>query len=307
MDRVEVVDWRELDIARLILLERAADTVFIGRQIEDNGFGRIFGGQILAQALAAIAHTLAPDRPIHALQLMFCASGRLDKPVRYAVQALSDGATTSVRSLRIEQGGRILCVATASARQPSAAFEHNEPLSRPVSGPEYHADAATLVERHRVEMGGHALERVALKSAIEVRLVDAPRHLADPPPGGDGGPVHFWVRSPRPLPDDPMAHQCAVAYLTDYILAHVPPRQVMSYPATKGLAAASVNHALWFYRPLRADEWLLVEVCSPVATAGRGLATAKVYDGQHRVAAVTTQEFVYSASGLRGKDPGFHG
>ena len=88
-------------------------------------------------------------------------------------------------------------------------------------------------------------------------------------------------------------HQCAVAYLTDYILAHVPPLQIMPYAATKSVAAASVNHALWFYRPLRADAWLLVEVSSAVAAAGRGLATAKVYDSQRRVAAVTTQECVY--------------
>ncbi len=86
-----------------------------------------------------------------------------------------------------------------------------------------------------------------------------------------------------------------MAYLTDYILAHVPPLQIMPYAATKRVGAASVNHALWFYRPLRADEWFLVEVSSPVAAAGRGLATAKVYDSQRRVAAVTTQECVYRA------------
>ncbi|MDO8704705.1 MAG: thioesterase family protein [Sulfuricaulis sp.] len=84
-----------------------------------------------------------------------------------------------------------------------------------------------------------------------------------------------------------------VAYLTDYVLAHVPLLQVMPYPETGRMLAASVNHALWFYGHVKADDWFLVEVSCPVAASGRGLATAKIYDGQGRVVAVTSQECVY--------------
>jgi acyl-CoA thioesterase-2 len=292
-EHAEVVDWADLDIARLVSLESDKPNVFVSRFNEDNGAGRIFGGQILAQALAAVSRTVPAERPIHSLQLTFCNSGKPARPVRYAVQSLSDGVTTSVRGLRADQDDRLVCVGNASCRRLGKAFEHDDPVSRPVSGPELHVDAATLVEGDRLAFAGHPLEYIARKGAIELRLVDAPRRFLDPLTSGDDRRVHFWVRSPKPLPNDPIMHQCAVAYLTDYILAHVPPLQIMPYAATKSVGAASVNHALWFYRPLRADAWLLVEVSSAVAAAGRGLATAKVYDSQRRVAAVTTQECVY--------------
>lgn len=85
MREVEVVDWAQLDIARLMMLGAEADNCFVSRQNEDNGAGRIFGGQILGQVLSAIARTVATDRPLHALQLMFCSSGHPAQPVRYSI------------------------------------------------------------------------------------------------------------------------------------------------------------------------------------------------------------------------------
>jgi acyl-CoA thioesterase II len=224
---------------------------------------------------------------------MFCASGRPGLPVRYTVERLSDGASTSVRGVRAEQGGRIVCAATASCRGPEPGFDHDDAIAADVLGPHMHADAKVLVQRDPAVWAGHPLEYVSRKGSIELRLVDAPRHFSDWPERRGGELLHVWVRSPGPLPADPFMHQCAVAYLTDYVLAHAPPLQLMSYHATKRMATASVNHALWFYRPFKADQWLLVEIACPVAGSGRGLATAKVYDTQRRVVAVTTQECSY--------------
>lgn len=211
------------------------------------------------------------------------------------MESVSDGATTSVRSLRAAQGNRTLCIATASCQRPGSAFEHNDADAQAevAAGPLTHCDMQTLVERNGQAMAGHPLDFIAHKGSIEMRLVDAPRYFEASTQHGGAGRVYFWVRSPKSLPDDPVVHQCAVAYLTDYVLANVPPLQVMSYPETARMLAASVNHALWFYRPIKADDWLLVEVYCPVAASGRGLATAKVYDGKGRVVAVTTQECVY--------------
>lgn len=292
-----MVDWAELDIAGLMVLEGAGPNVFVGRRNEENGSGRIFGGQILGQSLVAVARTVPPDRPIHSMHLIFCASGRPDLPVRYTVEVLSDSPNTSVRSVRAEQGRRVVCVATVSCRAPGVAFDHDGALACEVPGPLMHADAAALVESDPTGLAGHPLDFIARKGSIELRIADVARHGAEWSARRDGRPFHVWVRSPRALSDDQLLHQCAVAYLTDYVLAHVPPLQVMPYPTTKRMLAASVNHALWFYRPLRADQWLLLEISCPVAAAGRGLSTAKVYDGERHVVAVTTQECVYRDSG----------
>lgn len=296
ISKAEIVDWTRLDIAQLIALEQEGDATFVGQHNEDNGVGRIFGGQILAQTLSAAARTVAADRPVHSMQLTFCASGRPALPVRYTVHKLSDGATTSVRSVHAMQGAKTICVAAVSSQRPGAAFEHEEAVAGPVPDPASQPDAASLVEQHRSALAGHPLEFIAAKSAVEMRLVDARRHLSRPMIPGSQDRFQCWVRTPRRLPDDPVAHQCAVAYLTDYVLAHVPPLQVWPYTQTMRAPAASVNHALWFYRPMRADEWMLLEVSCPVAAAGRALATAKVYDTQEHIVAITTQECVYRAT-----------
>jgi len=289
----EVVDWARLDIGQLMSLEAADDDVFVSRHNEDNGAGRIFGGQILGQSLAAVARTVPPQRRVHSLHLTFCAAGRPSLPVHYKVERLRDGASASVRGVRAEQGGRIVCVATASCRGQEVGFDHDDAIALDVAGPFAHTDAKAMVHRDPDTWKGHPLDFVSRKGSIELRLVHAPRDFSDAPQRRGGELLHVWVRSPSTLLTEPFMHQCAVAYLTDYVLAHVPPLQRMPYVDTKRIAAASVNHALWFYRPFKADEWLLVEIACPVAAAGRGLATAKVYDVQRRVVAVTTQECVY--------------
>lgn len=293
MGKVEVVDWAQLDIARLMMLGAETDSCFVSRHNEDNGAGRIFGGQILGQVLSSIARTVKTDRPVHALQLMFCSSGHPAQPVRYKVESVSDGATTSVRSLHATQADRTLCIATASCRRPGSAFEHNDAQAEVAADPMTDFDVRTLVAQNGEALAGHPLDFIARKSSIEMRLVDAPRYFGASTQLGGARRVSFWVRSPKLLPDDLVVHQCAVAYLTDYVLAHVPQLQVMSYPETGRMLAASVNHSLWFYGPIKADDWLLVEVSCPVAASGRGLATAKVYDDHGRVVAVTSQECVY--------------
>ena len=288
-----LADWAELDIESLMTLTASGRDSFVGDKNEDNGAGRVFGGQILGQALAAAASTVASDRPAHSLQLMFTNAGDPSCRMRYEVERVSDGGRTSVRSVRAEQRGKPICLAIASFRTAGSAFEHDERVGDIVAEPHELPTISSVVENWGQLVPGHPYEFIARKASVEVRPVDVVQPSATQEPLPPGGRVYYWVRTPRSLPEDPMLHLCAVAYLTDYVLAHTPALQVMSVLEAGRLQVASVNHTLWFYRPCRADEWLLLEASCPVAGSGRGLAIGKVYDGQRQVVAVTTQECVY--------------
>lgn len=291
-----LADWAELDIASLMKLTASGQDSFVGGKNEDNGAGRVFGGQILGQVLAAAASTVATERPAHSLQLMFTNSGDPSHCMHYEVERASDGGRTSVRTVRAKQRGKLICLAIVSFRTAGSAFDHGEPVSDIVADPDQYPDVASVLANWGELLPGHPLEFIARKGSVEVRIVDAVQARGTRDSLVPNGRVYYWVRTPKSLPVEPTLHQCAVAYLTDYVLAHVPPLQVMSAVEAGRLQVASVNHTIWFYRPCKADEWLLLEVTCPVAATGRALAIAKVYDAQRQVVAIATQECVYRAA-----------
>lgn len=292
VDQARIVDWAQLNLAELMALEREPGDIFVGLHNEDNGAGRIFGGQVLGQALAAAGRTLPVERSIHSLQLTFCSGGRPSSAIRYRVESVSDGATTSVRSVRAEQGSRLVCVATVSAQVPGRAFEHDDPPRDWIPDAAACADVRALVAGDSDQLGGHPLGFLARKGSVEARLVDYERYVAAPGERSEAGPLRFWIRSAHPLTSNALIRQCAVAYLTDYLLAHAPPLRVGPYSDVGRMRIASINHAFWFHRPID-DDWLLVDATCPMAASGRGLVTAKVYDRARHVVAVTAQECIY--------------
>ena len=285
--------WDGRDLTELLDLAALGGGRFRSRCYEANDNGRIYGGQMLSQALVAAARTAPAGRPASFLQFLFVAGGLPGQAIDYEVSLLQEGKRFSSRHVGGAQpNGRIVCDASVSFATPIAAPAHQvaapadsglgrDPERLPsldeIDAPEVRDIETTLVYAYRPHV------------AIDLRAPFVEDFLrAD----GRQPRVRFFTRLRRRLPDDTSLHAAAFAYLSDYwinfvaCLPHVP-----AAAATRSrLYIASLNHAVWLHRPLRADEWLLFDCVSPSAALGRGLAIARVYDQSGDLVASATQE-----------------
>lgn len=285
-----VAEWDGHDLAALLDLAEIASGRFRNRRSERNENNRIFGGQLLGQAVAAAGRTVGGDRAATCLQFLFAAGGLTEQAIDYDVVALQDGKRFSSRSVRGSQaGGRVVCDASVSFAVALEAPSHAaaapkdcglalDPDKLPgladIDAPEAREVERTLVYAYREH------------SAIDFRLP----FVDDVLRGDANGPrVRFFIRVRRRLGDDPALHAAAFAYISDYwinfaaCIAHVRPQRPRLY-------VASLNHAIWFHEPFRADEWLLFDCMSPRAAHGRGLTIARVYARSGKMVASATQE-----------------
>jgi acyl-CoA thioesterase-2 len=285
-----VAEWDGWDVAGLLDLAEIAPGRFRSRRSERNEHGRIYGGQLLGQAMAAAARTVDGDRAATHLQFLFAAGGLTEQAVDYEVLALQDGKRFSSRGVRAAQArGRIVCDASVSFAKAldapshgSAAPEDSGLALDPDKLPglaDLDAPQARDVER-TLDYGYRE------HSAIDLRLP----FVDDVLRGDPGGPrVRFFIRTRRPLGDAPTLHAAAFAYISDYwiniaaCIAHV-------RPTAPKLYVASLNHAIWFHEPFRADDWLLFDCASPRAADGRGLTIARIYAQSGEMVASATQE-----------------
>ena len=271
--------WDGRDIADLLGLSPNGQDRFQSRCSERNEHGRIYGGQLMGQALLAAADTVAPDRPASYMQFLFLAGGLTDRPIDYAVTPLQDGKRFSSRHVRGSQAGsRIVCDASVSFAAPIESPSHQTPpppdcglATDPENLPgldDINAPEARDVER---------VLNYGYRPHVAIDFL-AP-FVEDLLPGSPIEPrVRFWMRMRTPMPDHPALHAAAFAYLSDYwinfaaCIAHV---ETMAN-ADARLYVASLNHAIWFHRPLRADQWLLFDCVSPSGAFGRGLSTGRI-------------------------------
>ena len=285
--------WDGRDLADLLDLAPHGPGHFRARAFEANDNARIYGGQMLGQSLMAATLTAPGGRPASFLQFLFAAGGLPGQAIDYEVATLQEGKRFSSRHVRGAQaGGRIVCDASVSFATPLAAPAHQvaapadsgfgrDPERLPgldgIEGPQVRDIEETLVYAYRPHF------------AIDVR---AP-YVEDFLRADEARPrTRFFTRLRRRLPDDPALQAAGFAYLSDYwinfvaCLPHVP-----AAAATRSrLYIASLNHAIWLHRPLRADAWLLFDCTSPSAALGRGFATARVYDERGALVASVTQE-----------------
>lgn len=285
--------WDGRDLAELLDLAPRGSGGFRARRHEANDNGRIYGGQMLGQTLVAAARTAPPGRPASFVQLLFVAGGLPGQAIDYEVATLQEGKRFSSRHVTGAQpNGRIVCDASVSFAAPIAAPAHQaappadsgfgrDPERLPgvdeIDAPEVRDIEATLVYVYRPHF------------AIDLRAPYVEDFLR-------GDPLQprtrFFTRLRRRLADDAALHAAAFAYLSDYwinfvaCLPHVP----AAAAKRSRLYIASLNHAIWLHRPLRADEWLLFDCVSPSAALGRGLAIARVYDPAGALVASVTQE-----------------
>jgi acyl-CoA thioesterase II len=278
------MDYRLAAVVELLDLEQLEVNLFRGNS-RDVGSPQVFGGQVLGQALKAAYGTVEPDRIAHSLHAYFLSRGDFNAPIVYSVDRARDGRSfTSRRVIAIQHGEQIFNMA-ASFQVPQPGVEHQ--LTMPiVPGPENLPGAARAEE-----MPSHLSERqrhyFAHEWPFEFRMV--PWDANDAVPGG--APQRYvWLRALERLPDDDVLHRCLLAYVSDLQLLATAtlPHVLAGESAT--VVLASIDHAMWFHRPLRVDEWFLHAIESPSASGARGFARASIFSRDGVLAASTAQE-----------------
>ncbi|MGW6912461.1 acyl-CoA thioesterase [Kitasatospora sp. NPDC054939] len=278
--------------ADLLLIEQLDENTFRGH-CHAGAPMRAFGGQVAAQALTAAGRTLGDGRSVHSLHGYFLLPGNPSEPIRYEVDRVRDGLSYATRRVCAVQdtarGRAVIFTLSASFKHAEEGEERQRPMP-PVPGPEELPDAFALLD----PADRDAFSQTAGFRTLELRFV--PADAPGVPPAAPGMPEQYvWLRTGSALPgDDPLLHVCALTYLSDLTLAstaalHVQPNYFQRTEPPRMLLA-SLDHAMWFHRPFRADEWLLFAQRSPSSSDGRGLALGEFYDREGRLVASAVQE-----------------
>jgi acyl-CoA thioesterase II len=279
-------------IARALLdLEQITERRFRSTYSQDNYQSAIFGGQALAQALAAAQRTVATWLP-HTCTGYFLKPGAIGEPVDYEVEVVRDGRRFAARRVLASQAGKAIFDLLCSFHDAEPGFAHQQGDAADVPLPENLPPLLNFVRVHADRLPAQILERHEQFHAsfpVELRLAEAERVFFGE---RDNLPRAYWLRmkSAEGI-EDPSAHRCLLAFMSDYWLAGAagaPHRSPAS--ATNDLSVASLNHSLWFHGPVRADEWLLFRTDSPWAGEGRGMARGLIYDRRGGMVASVVQE-----------------
>jgi acyl-CoA thioesterase-2 len=272
-------------LVQLLSLERIEENLFRG-ETQDLGWGQVFGGHVLGQALSAAAKTVPEDRHVHSLHGYFLLPGSVDRPIVYDVDRIRDGSSFTTRRVKAIQNGRAIFNMSASFQIDEDGFEHADEMPE-VDGPEELSSQVELARRVADLIPEPMRDRFTSPSPIEIRPV-RPRNLFDPdvrPPTSAA-----WYRAAGDLPDDPAIHRYLMAYASDFnfLSTSMNPHGVSWL--TPGMQVASLDHSMWFHRPFRMDEWLLHVVESPSASGARGLVRGRMFTRDGRLVASTAQE-----------------
>lgn len=280
-----VAPWSRLD--DVLGLECVAPGHYRCAVTHGNANGRVFGGQLIGQIAAAGLTQAAPDRPISMLQMTFLRGARLGTPLDYHVSTVQQGKRVTTVQVRGEQDGMAIVTGHASFQQPQSfdQWQPDAPSLQP--SPDTLPDANTLESEHGPRLRAAGFGGFLGGNTIEFRFVDAERELRpqDPTTG-----FRLWVRVASALPDTRSVHDAAVAYLSDWWFAYASFGAGVTAHPGRGHYVASLNHAMWFHAPCRADEWLFYTMRSQHIGGGRGLNLGQIYRRDGVLVATTTQE-----------------
>ena len=273
-------------LVELLGLERLDDTNFRG-QSQDLGWGNIFGGQALGQALSAAAQTVPQDRLVHSLHAYFLRLGDASKPVHYAVDCIRDGKSFTTRRVVAEQKGRAIFNLAASFQRVEDGPEHQRPMMPEAPDPESLPTESEIIRRYADRLPPGMRRRGESDRPFEIRNVDP----MDPTNPEKRPPVRqVWCRANGPLPDDAALHRYLLAYASDF---NMMPTAVQPHGLSwlkREIIVASLDHAMWFHQPFRVDEWLLYDLESPSASGARGLVNGRFFKRDGTLVATTLQE-----------------
>jgi acyl-CoA thioesterase-2 len=276
------------ELLALLDLEEVDDCVYRGRQ-PDTALQRVFGGQVAGQALVAASRTVETGRLVHSLHAYFLRPGDTRVPIVYDVERTRDGRTFSTRRVVARQqgvDGPPIFYMSASFQTPEEGLEHQDPMPEvapPEDCPELGDVLARLTKRPR-----DAWDREW--AALDVRYAGDSRSGGEIEGEGHPAQSRVWLRAAGPLGDDPAVHAAVLAYASDLTLLSASVLPHGTWIGDPRLQPASLDHAMWFHRPLRADEWLLYDQVSPSASGGRGFATGNLFAADGRLVATAVQE-----------------
>lgn len=296
-DLLDVLDLTCLGEARIVVegapgdeetdLGESTPIVFVGRS-QKQAHGRVFGGQVLAQSLVAAARTVEPvdgvARPIHSLHAYFVRGGDANHPIRFVVERVRDGASFSTRRVQAVQYGQTILSMGCSFQEPADGMDHQDPMP-PAPDPD---DIPTLAEALGEHLDPSAAQFFAARRPIELRHVEGNIYVK---PGRQrAARQSVWLKARAELPDDPVIHAAVLAYASDYpMLEPVLRRHGVAWQDPR-LRPASLDHAMWFHRAPKADDWVLYTMSSPSASGGRGLGVGRMFSADGALMASVAQE-----------------
>jgi len=274
------------DLLHLLDLERIEENIFRGES-RDIGSPRVFGGQVLGQALSAASYTVE-GRDVHSLHAYFLRAGDVNAHIVYEVDRARDGRSFSNRRVVAIQHGRPIFNMAASFQVPEDGIEHQAVMPE-VPGPEDLGDIREISPEVLANIPEKMRRYLTHERPFEVRPVEAIELLKPRP----APPVrHIWVKAIDVLPDSPDLHRNLLAYLSDYQLVATATLPHGIRFEHGNVQLASLDHAMWFHRAFRLDEWLLYSMQSPNATGARGLALGQFFARDGTLVASTAQEGV---------------
>jgi acyl-CoA thioesterase-2 len=272
------------DLLALLDLEPLEVNLFRGRSPQ-SGWQRVFGGQVIGQALVAATRTVEGRRP-HSMHAYFLIGGDPKVPIVYNVERTRDGGSFSTRRVLAIQHGRPIFAMSVSFHVEEDGLSHQAPMPQ-VPPPEDLTSDAEARKDLLAQMPEPVRRYYERERPLELRPVELGRYAGQKFPDGR---FHVWIRTTGPLPDDPAIHQCVLAYASDMTLldtALVPHGRTLF---EREFMAASLDHALWLHRPFRADEWLLYAQDTPNLAGARGFSRGLIFTRDGTLVASVAQE-----------------
>ncbi|HEY7640323.1 MAG TPA: acyl-CoA thioesterase II [Steroidobacteraceae bacterium] len=274
-------------LQEVLELEQLDTNLFRSRVNQVNNNRSLFGGQILAQGLKAAALTVEPGRTAHSLHGYFLLAGMSDIGVIYDVELTRDGGSFSTRRVVARQRAKPIFHMELSFHREERGFEHEIAPAADVPDPDQLLSTRQLAEKFADRLPKSASAIITQQAIVELKPVSPEDYFLRKAQSSRG---LYWIRSSSPLPDDALTQQCGLAYLSDYFLTPTVVLQHTVSMMTGQVMMASLDHAMWFHRPCRADEWLLVDAVSPFAGGARGLTRAQIFTRERRLVASVAQE-----------------
>lgn len=272
-------------LVQTLTLERLEDNLFRGPKAGE-GWQRVYGGQVLGQALAAAANTVTGERSIHSLHGYFLLAGDPEHDIIYDVERIRDGGSFTTRRIKAIQHGQAIFTMSASFHRHEDGFDHQSPMPG-VPAPETLPSAKDLICKMMAHLPENMRAYWNREHPIDVRIVDPSRYTSREPRSANQA---VWLKANGVLPDNANLHHEVLAYASDFTLLDTALIAHGKLLFDRDIQLASLDHAMWFHRPFRADQWLLYVQDSPSAFGARGYCRGSVYDQQGHLVASTVQE-----------------
>jgi acyl-CoA thioesterase-2 len=275
-----------IKVEDLLNLEQLDTNLFRSTVNQPNINNALFGGQMLGQGLKAATLTVTERQP-HSLHAYFLLAGASDQPVIYDVEPTRDGGSFSTRRVVARQKGRTIFTMEVSFQRVEHGYEHAIALDGDVPEPENVQSMSELATQFADIVPPPAARALARTRLVEIRPIDPENFFLRKASRSRG---RYWIKALQPLPDDSLTQASALAYMSDYFLTSTTMLEHATSLWAARVMSASLDHAMWFHAPCRADDWLLVDAVSPFAGGARGLTRGQIFDRQRRLIASLAQE-----------------